>query len=371
MPEYSTPQRSPGRSGGCVNVRAGTTSPEIGSPDSRGVVPPVRALRRAGADARGRLRRPGVRLRDHLHRSRPRPGGGGRRRPTRTSRATTRCRRALRFDWAQPLRHRVAGSSRSDADPGELIGRALDAGFEAEAVEPNAACADWVRRRYGIAVEEALIEAPRCRPSGFDLIYHVDLLSHFPDPIRALRGHGRLPRARRRHVLRGRSVRRARSPLVPVGRPAPVPGAPVVLRPSGASSRCSNGRGSSSSRSSRSPSLRPRSSARCCAGCSRTSSRRCPPRRRRRLRRRPAGPRGTAMQRAYARVHHLLRYRLGAVVALPGARARRSSRLDRSRGGRDEPRDEQRRRRRADDAAGGARSSSPTSCRGGCRTSTS
>jgi len=91
----------------------------------------------------------------------------------------------LRLGWAT----RFVSSGRFlevGCGSGELIGRALDHGFEAEAVEPNAACADWVRRRYGAPVEEALIEESALPEGRFDLIYHVDLLSHFPDPVEAL-----------------------------------------------------------------------------------------------------------------------------------------------------------------------------------------
>jgi len=97
---------------------------------------------------------------------------------------------ALRFEWAA----RFVPSGRFlevGCGSGQLIGRALDLGFDAEAVEPNAACAEWVRRRYGIEVEEALIEESTLPSGRFDLIFHVDLLSHFPDPIRALEAMAR------------------------------------------------------------------------------------------------------------------------------------------------------------------------------------
>ncbi len=74
----------------------------------------------------------------------------------------------------------------SVADRDRSSDEALDRGFEVEAVEPNAACADGVRRRYGIPVEQTLIERSELPAGRFDLIYHVDLLSHFPDPVGAL-----------------------------------------------------------------------------------------------------------------------------------------------------------------------------------------
>jgi SAM-dependent methyltransferase len=69
---------------------------------------------------------------------------------------------------------------------GALVGEALRRGFTAEAVEPNAVCAERVRRRYGVPVEEARIEESTLPHGRFDLVYHVDLLSHFPGPVEAL-----------------------------------------------------------------------------------------------------------------------------------------------------------------------------------------
>lgn len=92
---------------------------------------------------------------------------------------------SMRLGWAT----RFATSGRFlevGCGSGELIARALAHGFECEAVEPNAACADFVRTRYGITVEESLIEDSCLPDERFDLIYHVDLLSHFTDPIQAL-----------------------------------------------------------------------------------------------------------------------------------------------------------------------------------------
>jgi SAM-dependent methyltransferase len=70
---------------------------------------------------------------------------------------------------------------------GALVGRALASGYDVTAVEPNPACAAVVRERYGIEVEESLIEETQLPRGSFDASFHVDLLSHFPDPVRALR----------------------------------------------------------------------------------------------------------------------------------------------------------------------------------------
>jgi SAM-dependent methyltransferase len=95
----------------------------------------------------------------------------------------------LRFDWA----HQFVGGGRFldvGCGSGDLIAQALVHGYSAEAVEPNRACARLVRERFGVDVEESLIEDASPRPASADLIYHVDLLSHFPDPVRALQAMG-------------------------------------------------------------------------------------------------------------------------------------------------------------------------------------
>lgn len=67
---------------------------------------------------------------------------------------------------------------------GELLRLARDRGFSVAGMEPNAVCADYVRR-LGIDVECEFIERSPPR-MAFDVVYHVDLLSHFPDPVAAL-----------------------------------------------------------------------------------------------------------------------------------------------------------------------------------------
>lgn len=70
---------------------------------------------------------------------------------------------------------------------GSLAAEALEAGYTVSAVEPNPASAAIVRRRHGIEVEESLIEDSALAPGSVDVSFHVDLLSHFPDPVGALR----------------------------------------------------------------------------------------------------------------------------------------------------------------------------------------
>jgi SAM-dependent methyltransferase len=69
---------------------------------------------------------------------------------------------------------------------GELLVRARRRGYQVAAVEPNPEAA-LAAEALGIEVERALIEESVLPEKSFDVVFHVDLLSHFPDPIRALR----------------------------------------------------------------------------------------------------------------------------------------------------------------------------------------
>lgn len=78
---------------------------------------------------------------------------------------------------------------------GAFVKAALSAGFEVEAVEPCEMRARSVELQYGIRVERSMIEEARLRAGYYDIVTHVDLLSHFRDPIHALRAmrHGLSP----------------------------------------------------------------------------------------------------------------------------------------------------------------------------------
>jgi SAM-dependent methyltransferase len=53
-------------------------------------------------------------------------------------------------------------------------------------IEADAARARAVADRLGVRVEHALVEESRWPDASCDVVYHCDLLSHFPDPVRAL-----------------------------------------------------------------------------------------------------------------------------------------------------------------------------------------
>lgn len=70
---------------------------------------------------------------------------------------------------------------------GYLLAEARSRGYEVAGVEPSAECVRHVRQVHGIEVEQAIIEESRLPEGAYDVVFHVDLLSHFPDPVRALR----------------------------------------------------------------------------------------------------------------------------------------------------------------------------------------
>ena len=93
---------------------------------------------------------------------------------------------ALRMDFVQ--RFVPAGRLLEvGCGAGYLLAEARRRGYEVAGVEPSAACVEHVRRTYGIPVEQALVEETRLSEGAYDVVFHVDLLSHFPDPVRALR----------------------------------------------------------------------------------------------------------------------------------------------------------------------------------------
>jgi SAM-dependent methyltransferase len=69
---------------------------------------------------------------------------------------------------------------------GYFLAAAREAGYRVTGVEPDPTAAHSARQRYGIEVEEAFIEESRLPDAAFDVVFHVDLLSHFPDPVLAV-----------------------------------------------------------------------------------------------------------------------------------------------------------------------------------------
>ena len=70
---------------------------------------------------------------------------------------------------------------------GFLLEAARARGYQVFGLEPHAERARRVKERLGIDVQPCFIEDARLSRSEFDVVYHCDLLAHFPDPIRCLR----------------------------------------------------------------------------------------------------------------------------------------------------------------------------------------
>ena len=67
-------------------------------------------------------------------------------------------------------------------------------GYDVAGLEPHPDRAASVARELGIPMEQAFIEDDSLPPGRFDVVYHCDLLAHFPDPFRALSSMTRLLR---------------------------------------------------------------------------------------------------------------------------------------------------------------------------------
>ncbi len=96
----------------------------------------------------------------------------------------------MRLDWIRKFR----GPCRLlevGAGAGHLLAMARTAGYDVAAIEPDAACARHLRE-LGIPVEPSLVEDSTLPAGAYDVVFHVDLLSHFPDPVRALEAMARL-----------------------------------------------------------------------------------------------------------------------------------------------------------------------------------
>jgi SAM-dependent methyltransferase len=69
---------------------------------------------------------------------------------------------------------------------------AREHGFEIAALEAHADRAARVSERLGIPVEQAFLEQDTLPAGTFDVVYHCDMLAHFPDPLGALASMMRL-----------------------------------------------------------------------------------------------------------------------------------------------------------------------------------
>jgi SAM-dependent methyltransferase len=70
---------------------------------------------------------------------------------------------------------------------GHFLAAAQAEGYRVVGIEPEPGRARRAAARLDASVECALLESCRVRPAQFDVVYHCDLLSHFADPVAALR----------------------------------------------------------------------------------------------------------------------------------------------------------------------------------------
>ena len=59
-------------------------------------------------------------------------------------------------------------------------------GYQVSGIEPNPRLCKQVSEELGIEIEQRFLEDSRLPRATFDVVYHCDLLVHFPDPISAL-----------------------------------------------------------------------------------------------------------------------------------------------------------------------------------------
>ena len=91
-----------------------------------------------------------------------------------------------RVRWLR--RHRPSGRVLEiGCGEGHFLAAAQAAGYEVAGVEPEPGRARRAARRLAAPVQCALLETCALGNARFDIVYHCDLLSHFADPVAALR----------------------------------------------------------------------------------------------------------------------------------------------------------------------------------------
>lgn len=101
------------------------------------------------------------------------------------------CARKLR--WL--AKHRATGDLLEiGCGDGHFLAAAKQQGYRVRGIEAHPERASRVAEQLGIPVENALLEHSNTPDGCADIVYHCDLLSHFPDPVDALGRMGRLLR---------------------------------------------------------------------------------------------------------------------------------------------------------------------------------
>ncbi len=70
---------------------------------------------------------------------------------------------------------------------GEFAAAAVARGYRVDGLDPSAERAAIAEKKAGIRVELGLVESAALPDHHYDAVFHVDLLSHFPDPVASLR----------------------------------------------------------------------------------------------------------------------------------------------------------------------------------------
>lgn len=100
------------------------------------------------------------------------------------------CNANTRLDWVRRF-HREGRLLEVGCGSGGFLALARDSGYSVHGVEPHTERASDARENYGLAVEQAFIEESKLPDGEYDVVFHVDLLSHLPDPVLALEAMSR------------------------------------------------------------------------------------------------------------------------------------------------------------------------------------
>jgi len=102
---------------------------------------------------------------------------------TRASHAVAHARHTLRL-----LRNHRVGGSLLEIGPGGglFLNEARQAGYAIAAVEPNPVQAAFMAETFGIRCTTEPLGPETLKGELFDVIYHCNVLSHFPDPVQTL-----------------------------------------------------------------------------------------------------------------------------------------------------------------------------------------
>lgn len=92
----------------------------------------------------------------------------------------------IRLAWI--MRHSAAGRSLVEVGCGDghFLGAAQAQRYDVAGIEVCTARAAATASKLGVPIEASLVEESRRADSSCDIVYHCDLLSHFPDPRAAL-----------------------------------------------------------------------------------------------------------------------------------------------------------------------------------------